>query len=759
MELKDKHNLHLFAFSFSTVPSLVEVLTHFQIFKLKHFQHRLFLLILLITLSIPAFSQVIDSTKLSVEKCLSLSQQKEKEGRIRDASDYMNKAAFICWDNKNYQKAIEYFEKSLKLNESINNEHGVSGVNSNLGMIYTDMKKYETALPYMEKTLQTRWKNKKQDSGKVALISALINTSVVLNNLKKYNQSAEYLEEALVYAKETSDAKQMRSCYGMLAETYEKAGNPEKTIQNFNLYRSFHEYEMNEKDKDKDKQIADAQLRAQLANIESRNKELELLENERKLKEQIQKSDADSIEIKELTKQFTKTELARKLLEEQNKLKEEKITKQKERYRLLLVLLFLMIAFAIFIFWSYLQKRKKNKELHAKNIEITRQNVLINEQKEEILAICDELELKNDLLEKRNAELNEKNVEITRQNVMISEQKEEILAICDELEVSNGKLQQFNEDLSEKNEQISKQKEQIIAVYDELGLKYEELIDKNIQITEQNAQINQQKEEIQAMLEEISHANNKLKGSIDAAKTIQLAVLNEKEHLMEYFPESFVLFLPKDNVSGDFYWFTERNGKILIAAVDCTGHGVPGAFMSMLGCNLLNDIVSENIIEPDKILNRLHAGIIASLHQREHDSQEGMDLALYVIDKEAKTLEFAGAQNPLIIIHNNELTEIEGSPYSIGGIFKETDVTHNYEKVSINLQSPTWLYTFSDGFQDQFGGEKNRKFSSKRMKELLLSVHQLPMHEQHEAIYRAHKEWKGNINQIDDILIIGVKIT
>jgi len=193
-------------------------------------------------------AQVKDSLKiidnLSVDECLAIAKQKENEGQFKESSRYFNQAAVICWEQKNYQKAIQYYENSLRLNTLLNNQHGITGINTNLGMIYADMGEYEKSLSCFNKSLSA----KKAAKDKYGAIGTLINISIVLNNLKRYDKSIINLEEALVLAREINDADQMKSCYGMLSETYEKAGNQEKMMEYFKYYRSFHEMVQKEKE-------------------------------------------------------------------------------------------------------------------------------------------------------------------------------------------------------------------------------------------------------------------------------------------------------------------------------------------------------------------------------------------------------------------------------------------------------------------------------------------------------------------------------
>lgn len=261
--------------------------------------------------------------------------------------------------------------------------------------------------------------------------------------------------------------------------------------------------------------------------------------------------------------------------------------------------------------------------------------------------------------------------------------------------------------------------------------------------------------------EQIQKQNQNIKSSITYAKRIQEAMLPSTQRMAAYVQESFVLFQPRDVVSGDFYWCSEvRNedgGKDLaIAAVDCTGHGVPGAFMSMVGMNSLNGIINRGITHSDQILSTLHREIHTSLRQSETGNNDGMDIVLCIYRKDRKILEFSGAKNPLVYIQNNELFQIKGDIHPIGGSKSKTEIA--YKKHEVSLDKPTMLYLFSDGYRDQFGGADNTKFMSKKFNQLLLSIHALPLQEQKAILERTIAEWKGEHSQTDDILVMGVRI-
>ncbi|MBI1287028.1 MAG: tetratricopeptide repeat protein [Flavobacteriales bacterium] len=274
-----------------------------------------------------------------------------------------------------------------------------------------------------------------------------------------------------------------------------------------------------------------------------------------------------------------------------------------------------------------------------------------------------------------------------------------------------------------------------------------------------NEELDRKNREIELQKKTVEEKNWEITSSIEYAKRIQDAIMPSMNEIRKALPESFVFYRPKGIVSGDFYWFSKPNDISFIAAVDCTGHGVPGAFLSMIGNDHLNQIVnSEHRTKPDEILNRLHHEIQATLRQKHGvtENHDGMDIALCAIHHKENKLAFASANRYLYLIRNGELTETKGDHFNIGGIMHE-DVRH-YTLHEMELQQGDTFYVFSDGVSDQFGGEDSKKFGYKRLKELLLSIHKLPMDEQHKRFEKALAEWMGDSTQIDDFLLIGVRV-
>jgi serine phosphatase RsbU (regulator of sigma subunit) len=285
-------------------------------------------------------------------------------------------------------------------------------------------------------------------------------------------------------------------------------------------------------------------------------------------------------------------------------------------------------------------------------------------------------------------------------------------------------------------------------------------------LNESNEELSQINEELSITLEtvekqktEIETKGVALSNSLNYAKRIQEAILPSQNEICNYFEDCFTLYLPKDVVSGDFYFFLKKGNYTFLAVADCTGHGVPGSLMAMIGINLLREIIVEsNCTSSAEILMNLHQEVLSTLKQKETGNRDGMDISLCIINKLENKICFSGAKSPLISIENEEITEYKGSRFSIGGSLKTEGIS--FEDKIIEIGNQTSYYMYSDGYQDQFGGEKNKKFMRKNLKNLLQTIHKLPFNEQKQILHQTILEWQeiGNASQIDDILVMGFKI-
>jgi serine phosphatase RsbU (regulator of sigma subunit) len=605
-----------------------------------------------------ALAQVaVTNTGERLTEAICLQKAKEQEGlsNFRQASWYLNQAAMMRWEAKEYDLAIQHFERSLALNEKIGNEHGALGICSNLGMIYADKKEYERAYSYFARVL----KGRSGDKDKVSVISAHINTAVVLNNLSRHTEAASNLEKALDLAREMNDADQMKSCYGMLSETYEKAGNTERSIYYFNLYRTFHEMVQRDKEEVYKTKEAEARLQAQILEAERKAqdtvlyyKERELERKQRELQEVSQALIAFDSSNRSLLENATKAELIHKLFD----MTKSVAMQQEEKHQI--------------------QLREQRLIQYALMAGVAASGLMLA------------------LVFRNNRQKKAANQRLAKQNAAIMEQQMQIAEQNDRLETAFG-----------------------------------EIVKKNDKITQ----------------------------SISYAQRIQISMMPPPKLLDQFVSNGFVLFSPRDIVSGDFYWMAECQGKYIVAAADCTGHGVPGALVSMVAMNLLQQIVvQQGIYMPDQILKALDQGVNRALNQEDTQNKDGLDIGLVCIDKPNHKIHFAGAKNPLIYgLPGKPLEVVKADKLSIGGQLRASQQEKKFATHSIDLVQGMECYLFSDGVQDQFGGPQGQKLMQKGLIALLEANRGSAMQVQKDKIQTALLQWMGPLAQIDDMLIIG----
>ena len=642
------------------------------------------------------------------------------------------------------EKALEYYKAAIPLYEKLKDKVNIGRTQNNIGIIAKRLKKYDEALKAYQQSLET-----KRQIGDIRSTASTLNnigeilqikgdtlkafehykesleisqkfkndqvSSIALINLAELSLAQNKNNNALSYALEAQriakinkfKAEEIDAGY-IVAEAYLRLKDFENSLETYKKINALEDSLFNI---DKAKAISNLQSTLEL---EKKQKEVELLDRDRKIKAIETARKQQMIELLEKDNSFQKSEAARMLLdklvlEKENKLKEEEILMQQSKLAL-----------------EKSESDKAKALLKIQEEELARKNLFIRSVifGSVLMALFVAVLLYSIYLRsKSNRLLQVKNNELAGKNAEINQQKEEILA-------QSENLKQINEELNSTLLIVNEQKNLIEA--------------KNKDITD----------------------------SIIYAKRIQTAMLPFEERINASLQEYFVLFKPKDIVSGDFYWFQDmgihsfslessseqkNSNKVVVAAADCTGHGVPGAFMSMIGNELLNQIVNiRNITKPSEILAKLHKGIRNALRQETSDSRDGMDIVICTIDKETKILEFAGAKNPLFYVQNGVLYEIKGDKMPIGG--EQIEEERIFTNHQVDLSTPTTIYLCSDGYQDQFGGENNKKFFVRNFKLLLENIHKEPIDKQKEILEKTLEDWQGVEKQTDDILIFGIKL-
>ena len=444
------------------------------------------------------------------------------------------------------------------------------------------------------------------------------------------------------------------------------------------------------------------------------------------------------------------------------------INQQKSSFFALVGIFLICSILTFMLAWSFLQKTKDNKALEQTNRKIAQQKEEIETQKENLLKYTREIERMSHIAtESDNAIRVYDNTGRTiwinpgysrmygyslkelNQNESLGLSKKQPINISKIIKTWDYEKQSISLEAEIRNKWNIKLWVQttLSPVYDDDNMEINQMIAIDTNITPlKNAQ-----QEIMSMNEEIT-------SSITYAKHIQDAMLPPLDTLTKKFPDSFCFYKPRAIVSGDFYWMSENNGRLVVACADSTGHGVPGAFLSLIGISFLNKIVNERgIVQPAIILNRLRANVITHLHQEKSEllAGDGMDMSIISIDPRLGIMEFAGAMNPMYIIRDGKLIELKPDRMPVGFYDNEN---RSFSSSKVNLKHGDQLYMFSDGYFDQFGGTDGFKMKSQKFKEILLTCSHKSNSEQMGILETEFRKWKGKYEQVDDILVMGIQI-
>lgn len=611
----------------------------------------------------------------------------------------------------NTSQALEYFLRALQVFESIQNKPGIAETLNNIGIVYQKLRNYKEAEHYYLQTLEID----EETNDKQGQASTLNNIGDIYYQQDKLEAALRYYNRSMKIRKEMNDQAGVAVSLKNIGLVYYDENKYREALENYFLSLEI------DRDLDNNSNIA-----ATLDNIASSYLKLEKI---------------DSALI------FAEQSL---YIAESLDLKQEII----------------QASFTLADIHATLGNFKEAYQYQLEHI-VTKDDFFNEDNKKKIKDLQTSYELERERLE---------NTRLSQENELLSKTRQRnilfIIALAGGLILvstiviilyrANRQKLMANQLLKMQNAEIIQQKEEILA---------------------QRDAIEKQRDEIERKNTEIKRKNHNIESSILYAQRIQNAILPYEDVIDQTLPLNFIYYRPRDVVSGDFYYFAKvepqavyekrsafddaprvlsgvTNEKIVLAAIDCTGHGVPGAFMSMIGDSLMNQIViDKKITQTDVILEKMDAGVRKALKQSESHNRDGMDMALCVIDQESKTIEYAGAKNPLVYMKDKQLHEIKGSIYSVGGWSGDVMRNMNFKKHTISYaDSPITLYLFSDGYQDQLGGPDDKKFMRRRFKELLLEIHQEPMTYQYHILDKTLKEWMGSRKQLDDILVMGVRL-
>ncbi len=570
---------------------------------------------------------------------------------------------------------------------------------TNIGICYQNLNETDNSLDYLNQALAIR-----KDSGEFDEAAVLENIIALIYLEKRdFYNAGIYSLNSIESAKKAMNPKILQECYHTYSRILKLGNDHIKALSYYELYLNIRDSLIMEQ------RLTEQELTRKLVDLEKTEKELRLVLADEELKE---------LEMRNLHIE------AEKRGKEIELLRRERELEQSEKQRLL---------------QSYeLTRERHEAEIRQKEIQTLERDREI----QELLLKQKETEEKERLKEIRLLEIDKE-----RQQLEIDKQKEAKKRVIWMLALSAMILI-----LSVSGLYIVRKKNSILARQKiEIEEKNQDLEQKNEEILTQNEQIIKQSE----LIEE---KNKNITDSIQYARRIQSAVLPPEDFLDGCFSDYFLFFKPKDIVSGDFYWSANKGQYRYVAAADCTGHGVPGAFMSMLGITLLNEIANHSSeVSSATVLNELKREVITALKQKgvEGEAKDGMDISLCIYDKKNKQLRYSGANNPLYLLRNGELTILPADKIPIG---ISDSSTESFTEHLIELSSNDTIYIFSDGFADQFGGPDGKKFKYNRFRETLKTIQKMSMLTQKQELEKIFENWKSNVDQIDDVLVIGFRI-
>jgi len=599
-------------------------------------------------------------------------------------------------------------------------------------------------------------------------VSALHNIASAYKHSGNYNNAIQNLNDALSLSLELNNLKLIRSCYLELYENYNKLGDNANSKKNYDLFTVFD-------NKIKEQRIknieSETQEKVAIAEAEKNQTQKELISRTEELR-----SAEDSLKAEEernMRKQM-QDQMQIDLLEKENQLKESAFREQQAKLKLSKTIrnffiggFVLIVLFLAFAFRQYTLIKKSHKKLAEQNAKILNQKEEIKEQSKQLekLSIVASETDNAVLITDANGDFEWVNDAYTKIfgytfDQLINERSKNIIGPNTQPEV-----EKIIKKAIKKKETISFEYQTDKRTGENIWVQatITPILDVNKNIKKLVA-IDSEISELKKAEQEITRQKEQITDSILYAERIQQAVLPPDEFISDVLPDHFIFFKPRDIVSGDFYWMRKIKNFVVIVVADCTGHGVPGAFMSMLGITFLNDIIVKSRFDTaDELLNRLRKRVKKALRQTGTDSEakDGMDLSLCIIDMEFLQMQFSGAFNSLYLIRKKELIEFKADRQPIAIYIKEKDFT-NHEA---QLQKGDCIYMSSDGFEDQMGGPNGKKFLRRRFKELLIENSTYPMVKQKVILDQTLTSWQNpddesemKYKQVDDILVFGVRV-
>ena len=726
-----------------------------------------------------------------IEKAITYAEKKyarlKTQNESFQAAQVANNLGFLYRKQGDNNKAIQYFNEALgifkQLTAETKKENAV--ILNNIGVTYSNLGDYKKARNYFTDAQKVSEKENNaprmvESYNYLAAIDYIgANNDQALANAQKaleIGEPAQAYEELIetyqilseIYARENDFKKsnevlrKQQDLKAMLEKAEQEQIEKDRQAQ-LNLLKQENDIvsDANEKERQEqkvkslesenarkvselalqDQKVKDLEREQQLKNATLRTQELQAEQTRQALAiaEQrlaIEKTNAEKAELSKETERASlkakEQELVKEsqqkaieLLESDKKLKDEELQQKEIIQKFGIGFLILILLILLFIIYAFIQRQKTNKLLARQQLELKGKN-------EELLSSEEEIRQNMEELRATQETMRLKQIEIERAN--------------EKLVSSESILRKALEKTKKQEQELRSKNEQLLTNEEELRQNMEEL-----QTTQ---------EALQLRKDELDTQNQKVTQSIRYAKQIQTAVLPTRSQRMAVFPDSFLIFRPKDIVSGDFFWISQHgDDKRIVAVVDCTGHGVPGAFMSLVGNNILNEIINQKgIYNPAEILNLLHQGIRKKLSQDEGANNDGMDMGLCLIEKAPKDqfkITYAGAKHRLYVSHKEEILDLRSDRKSIGGTKSEDNRTFSEQEVL--LDKGDMMYLFTDGYIDQADGQR-KSFTSKKLYELVSNIRLLDLKDQQHKLESSLEEHQGSVEQRDDITLLGIKL-
>jgi serine phosphatase RsbU (regulator of sigma subunit)/tetratricopeptide (TPR) repeat protein len=689
----------------------------------------------------------------------------------------LNNLGYLYKQNNDNQKSLKTFRQALTLNEQLYSAQSSQELKrrnavmaSNIGITYTNLQNYREARKYFNEA-KAIYEVQNNDEGIGKSYNYLAATYFVTGN---NDLSASNAFQAIEYGKKGPHQEVLQNAYKILAEVYQRNSDFKEAQVYYKLYLDLKE-DQSEKQRRKEQELLQNQIdierkESELKTIQADKEKQALTLTQLRLEKERQEQDitlkAKELEILRGNQEKQAIALKNEALEKENVQRLLESTRQRAQAEKQKQEIALLEQTKKLQDLSLKQKAAQEKE-RQKEIELLEKDKKLKEQRLKdgeviqrygvgllaLLAVILALILFG-FMQSRKARraLAQQNTEIQAQKTLVEQQKEE-------MDMANRKLKSNEQILQKAYDRVKQSEQQIKEKNEELQASEEELRQNMEELEANKEEIEAQKEALQTAYKSIEEKNLVFTHSIKYAEKIQQAILPNEFEFKQVFPEYFVIFRPKDIVSGDFYWLTKLQHKTFIACVDCTGHGVPGAFMSLIGNSLLHEIISEKkIFEPNKILENLHIEVQKALRQRESNGIDGMDMVVCVLEEWEGgifSMQFSGAKNSAIYFSNGELHELSGDRKAIGGYQSET--YREFTKQTVRLNKGDIIYLTTDGYTDA-PNLARKKFGDKKMKELLKEINHKTIAEQEIILNEALDAHHNGSLQRDDITFLGLKL-